>query len=83
VVRVRGMCSLLLLGFSVNMCSVKWEWGCFFINFLLFKIMCFSYFIAICEKDSISLWILKLEICRSWRTLMVVLCKVPLNLVVI
>ena len=36
------------------------------------------YFIAIWEKDSIRLWILGLGICRSWRSLTVVICIVPL-----
>jgi hypothetical protein len=40
--------------------------------------MCVRYFIAIWEKDSISLWILELGICRSWRSLTVVVCIVPL-----
>ena len=29
-------------------------------------------------KDSISLWIRELEICRFWRSLIVVICIVPL-----
>ena len=39
--------------------------------------MCARCFITICEKDSISLWILELGICRSWRCLVVVVWKVP------
>ena len=39
--------------------------------------MCVRHLIAIWEKDSISLWILELGICRSW-TLTVVVCLIPL-----
>ena len=45
--------------------------------------MCVRYLIAIWEKDFIRLWILKLGICRSWRSLTVVVCIVPLILAVI
>ena len=38
--------------------------------------MCVRYFIAICEKDFISLWILELRICRSWRCVVVVVWTV-------
>ena len=41
------------------------------------------YLIAIWEKNSISLWILKLGSCRSLRSLTVVVCVVPLILAVI
>ena len=41
--------------------------------------MCVRNLVAIWEKDSsISLWILELDICRSWRCLIVVVCIVPL-----
>ena len=36
------------------------------------------YLTTIWEKDSISLWILELEICRSWGNLSIVVCIVPL-----
>jgi hypothetical protein len=39
--------------------------------------MCVKHLIAIWEKDSISLWILELGICRSW-SLTVVVCIIPL-----
>ena len=39
--------------------------------------MCARYFIIINEKDSISLSILRLGICRSWRCLVVVVWIVP------
>ena len=39
--------------------------------------MCVSHLIAIWEKDSISLWILELGVCRSWRSLTCVVCIVP------
>ena len=42
--------------------------------------MYIRYLIAIWEKDSISLWILELEICRSWKSLSIVVCTVPLIL---
>ena len=45
--------------------------------------MCVKYLIANWEKDSISLWIWELEICRSWRSLTVVVCVAPLILAVI
>jgi hypothetical protein len=45
--------------------------------------MCVKSLIAIWEKDSISLWILELGICRSWKSIIVVVCKVPLILAVI
>ena len=48
-----------------------------FSSFLLFEIMCVRYLIAIWEKDSISLWIMELGICRSWRTLIVVAYIMP------
>ena len=35
--------------------------------------------IAIWEKDFISVWILELGICRSWRSLTIVVCIVPLT----
>ena len=41
------------------------------------------YLIAIWEKDFISLWILELGIYRSWRSLTIVVCIVPLILAVI
>jgi hypothetical protein len=44
--------------------------------------MCIRYPIAICEKDSISLWILELGICRAWRSLIVIVCVVPLTPIV-
>jgi hypothetical protein len=49
------------------------------IPFLIFfvRIMCVRYLIAMWEKDSISLWILELGICRSWRSLTIVVCVVP------
>ena len=49
-----------------------------FLNFFLFRIMCVRYLRAIWEKDSISLWSLELGICRSWRSLTVVVCIMPL-----
>ena len=48
-----------------------------FFNSLMFRIMCVRYLIAVWEKDSISFWILELGICRSWRTLTVVVSKLP------
>ena len=45
--------------------------------------MCVRYLIEIWEKDSISLWILELEICRSWKGLTILVCIVPLILAVI
>ena len=55
---VRAMCSMLVLGFSVNKCLQSSGTGnCFFSNFLLFRIMCVRYLIVSWEKDSISLWI--------------------------
>ena len=39
--------------------------------------MCVRYLIAFWEKNSISLWILELGICRSWRSLIVVVCIMP------
>ena len=54
--------------------------ACLFSSLLLFGIMYVKYFVAICEKASISLWILELGICRSWRSLMIVVCIVPLIL---
>jgi hypothetical protein len=49
---------------------------CFFSNFRLFRIMCVRYLRAIWEKGFISLWILELGICRSWRSLTIVVCIV-------
>ena len=40
--------------------------------------MCVRYHIAIWEKDFISLWILESGICRSWKSLTVVVGIVPL-----
>ena len=40
---------------------------------------------AICEKDSISLWILEFGICRPWRCLVVVVwivARIPTMIVV-
>ena len=45
--------------------------------------MCVRYLIITWEKDSISLWILELGICRPWRSLTVVVCIVSLILAVI
>ena len=52
--------------------------ACFLSNYLLFRIMRVKYLIAVWEKDSISLWILELGICRSWRSLTIIACIVPL-----
>ena len=66
MVSVRAMCSMLILGFDVSKCVyLSGTRVCFFTTFLLFRIMCVRYLIGIWEKDSVSLWILKLEICRS------------------
>ena len=54
-----------------------------FLISLCFRIMCVRYLTTKWEKDSISLWILKLRFCRSWRSLSVVVCIMPLILVVI
>jgi hypothetical protein len=40
--------------------------------------MCVWYLIAIWGKDSISLWILELRICKPWSSLTIVVCIVPL-----
>ena len=40
--------------------------------------MCVRYLIAIWEKDCMSLWILELGVCRSWRSLTIVVCIVTL-----
>ena len=84
MIGVRAMCFMLVSGFSVSKCvQLSGTRACFFSNFLLFRIMCVRYLTTICEKDSISLWILELRICRFWRSLTVVVCVVPLNNVVI
>ena len=54
-----------------------------FLNFLLFRIMCVRYLIEMWEKDSISLWILEFRFCRSWRSLIIVACVLPLIHVVV
>jgi hypothetical protein len=79
VVSVRAMCCMLVLGFSVSKCVYSSGAGpCLFSKFLLVMFMCVRYLIAIWEKDSISLLVLGLEICRSWRSLTIVVCIVPL-----
>ena len=45
--------------------------------------MCVRYLIEMWEKDSISLWILEFRFCRSWRSLIVVACTLPLIHVVV
>ena len=60
------------------MCLVKWDQGLFLSNFVMYMIMCVRYLIAIWENDSISLHILELGICRSWRTLIIIVCIEPL-----
>ena len=45
--------------------------------------MCVRYLATIWDKASISLWILELEICRSWRSLTIVVYMVPFIIVVI
>ena len=54
------------------------------LGFLLFFLISFrlglcvlGYLTTISEKNSISLWILELGICRSWRSLTFVVCTVP------
>ena len=54
----------------------------FFLFFLL-RIICIRYLLAIWEKDSISLWIFKLGICRPWRSLTIVVCIVSLISIVV
>ena len=61
----------------VSVLSQSGTKACFFSDFHLFRIMCVRYLVAIWEKDSISLWILELGICRSWRSLTIVVCIVP------
>ena len=84
MVSVRAMCSMLVLGFNVSMCVLSSGTKArFFPNFFLFRIMCVGYLLAIWEKDSISLWILELGICSSWRSLTIVVCIVFLIPIVI
>ena len=56
----------------------QWNRAYFFSNFLLLRIMCVRYLVAIWEKNSIGLRILELGICRTWRSSTVVVCRVPL-----
>jgi hypothetical protein len=66
VVCVRTLCFVLLLGFSASKCvQSSGSEACLFSNFLLFRIMCVRYLLAIWEKDSISLGILELGICSG------------------
>ena len=85
VVSVRVMCSMLILDFDVI--ALSGSRACFlfvfFSNLLLFRIMWIRYLITICEKDSTSLRILELGICRSWRSLKIVVCTIPLKPAVI
>ena len=74
MVSVRAMCFMSVLGSNVSKCVHASGIGaCYvsFSNFLLFKIMRVRYLVAI------SLWILELGICRSWRSLTIVVCVVP------
>ena len=59
--------------------SVFSDMGMGLVSFLisfLYRIMCIGYLIAICEKDSIRLWILELGICGSRRSSTIVVCIV-------
>lgn len=49
---------------------------CFFFNFLWLRMMSARYLMKICEKVSMSLWILLVRILRSNKFLMMVLCIV-------
>jgi hypothetical protein len=63
---VRVMCSMLVLGLNVSSrIQSSGTRVCFFSNFLLFRIKCVKYIIAILGKDSISSWILELDYCKS------------------
>jgi hypothetical protein len=79
---VGGLCQFWVL-VLVSVFNLDGTGACFISNFLLFRIMCVRYLVAIWEKDSISLWILELEICMSWRSLTIVVYIVPFILVVI
>ena len=63
-VGLRVLCQFWVL-VLVNVFSQVGTGVCFFSNFLLFRIICVRYLIAIWEKDSINIWILELGICRS------------------
>ena len=55
MVSVWAICSMLFLGFSVSECVKSSRMGgCFFFNFLLFRIICVRYLIAIWGRDFIS-----------------------------
>ena len=54
--------------------------ACFLYDFLLFRVLCVKYLTSIREKVFISLWILELGSCRSWRSLKYVVCVMPLIL---
>ena len=63
------------------MCLVKWDQGFFFLISFCLRLCVLAPYNNL-EEDSISLWILELRICRSWR-LTIVVCIVTFVLAMI